>query len=632
VQDYVAWPYLYLPLAGLAVFMGGLLELIQNSQKIHLRLSAIIIFILLIGLWGLRLGQINMLGNNPPSYWAHIAQNNPQSAKTACALGKAYLREGKISSALQTLFSPVMHDLGEPCRLMAQYYINNNNPLAASVHLRHGMKTEAPGLLYQDYFHVFGNLMFAIQAYDHAEDSYGKISMVNPFNTDSMKQLAHIWHRKGRVAAANRILSQAHELTPRDPSLSQIQAAFTAREQAWKNNPASRQIEPPDPAWLDYILYQNLPPAMMDKILHLGEDADPNDAIIQLEAVVILLEREKPKEASEKAKQVIEQLSGNSSACAIVSRALALAGETELAVKAGLRAIVLDTNNQMAWDCLALAYALQDKPDTIAEQFLNAIQTQPAVAVTFYYNLGMQRQRKHQHKKALEAFQQAVQANPHHYESQLAMGETLYELGQTEDAIEAFQKAAEINPAMDAPFGKLGAARLSQNQILEAVKALQNAIQLNPSVALYHNNLGVCLAKQGREEEAVREYQRAIAIDPQLGRAHFNLGNSWLRVKNTDEAIKAFRETIEVNPNHPHARMNLGVILYRQGDMDEALQVLEQQIQSNPNTPQVYSFLIAVYINLREFEKAWNIVDKAEQARAPLDPKILNALQEVSPK
>jgi len=369
----------------------------------------------------------------------------------------------------------------------------------------------------------------------------------------------------------------------------------------------------------------------MQKIIKSSSKANENDAVIQMEAVIALLESGRPQEAAAKAKSVMRRLPGNAFACSISCRALAMGGECDLAVKAGLHAIAVDINNKMAWESLAVAYALQDKPGEMAEKFLDALARRPEIAFIFYYNLGLEKRRKNLNSEAAELLKKSLQAKPDQYDAQLALGETLFDLGQTDASIAAFRQAIALKPGMDAPHGKLGGALLSQDKIHDAQAELRAAIQLEPNVALYHNNLGVCLAKQNLEEEAMKEYRRAIELDPKLDKAHFNLANSLLRENRIDEAIAEFRKTLEAAPDHPYAHFNIGHILYQRGEIEDSIRELREQMQRHPQFAEAYSFLVAIYYNLKEYGLAWDAARQANNAGVSLDPRILEALQKVSP-
>ncbi|MEW6238552.1 MAG: tetratricopeptide repeat protein [Candidatus Omnitrophota bacterium] len=631
VLDYVAWPYLYFPMFGAAFFMGGMLESCRRMTNPYYKIAGQIFLAAILIFWGVLAMRINYQSRSPVSYWSCALKQNPASPSAALKLGEAYLREGDESNALRVFFSPGVREINEPCLMMARHYLQEGDAFAASIHLRYGMQDNAPGLIYEKYCRVSGELMLAIDALDHAEDNFGKIVMVNPFDADAMIHLARIWHRKGRAAAARRMVEQVRSLAPSDPAISMAENDFAEEEKQWEDNPQLIAVTPPDPEWLQYLLNQELTPGIMQKIIELSSKADENDAVIHMEAIIAFLESGHPQEAAAKAINVMRRLSGNAYACSISCRALAMAGKSDLAVKAGLQAIAIDINNKMAWESLAVAYALQDKPGEMAEKFLEALSRRPEIAFVFYYNLGLEKRRKNLDPEAVELFKKSLQAKPNQYDAQLALGEALFDLGQTDASIDAFRKAIALKPGMDAPHGKLGGALLSQDKISEAQAELRAAIQLEPNIALYHNNLGVCLAKQILEEEAMKEYRRAIELDPHLDKAHFNLANSLLRENRIDEAIAEFRKTLEAAPDHPYAHFNLGHILYRKGEIEDSIHELREQIQRHPQFAEAYSFLIAIYFNRREYGLAWDAAKQANNAGVPLDPKILDALKKVSP-
>lgn len=628
VPDYVSWSYLYFATGGFGLLLGGLAEWINHIEKRNWMTAGQTALSVILLCWAFQTLHINYCNRSPIAFWSYTTEQNPKSITAACELGKAFLKDDKTGQALHSFFFSGLKELRDPCLAMARYYLEKNNTLAASIHLRYGMLDEAPGLLYEQYFGVNGDLMLAMNALDHAEDNFGRIAMVNPYNTDAMLRLARIWHRKGRASAAQRMLDQIQAIKPDEPALPVLKKEFLEEEKKWGENPQAMVITPPDPEWLQYILDQDFTPGMIQKIITLADQVEKNDAVIQLESIIVLLENGETEKAAVKAKSVMQQLSGNAYACAICCRAFAMAGNSDLAVKAGLRAIYIDINNKMAWQNLAAAYARQDKPNEISELFLKAVQQQPEIAFVFYHELGLEKQRKRQMKEAADLFEKALKAQPNHYDAQLELGETLYELGRNEDAISAFRKSIALKPDVDQSHGKLGGTLLTMNQTEEAIKELRNAIQLEPNNALYHNNLGVGLAKQGTDEEAVKEYRRAVELNPNLEKAHFNMANSLNRLNRPEEAIAEYQTTLKIMPNHPLAHLNLGAVLFKAGKKEEAVQEFETQITVNPKIAQVYSYLISIYYNNKDYSKAKDTVKRAQDNGVPVKPELLEALRQ----
>ncbi len=640
VVDYVSWSYLYFPVAGVALFIGGLYELLLRVRRRWLKVGVQAALLASVLFLGARSVRLNLYSRSPLAYWSHISRLNEESQTAVYEMGKAYLAQGQLPQALHYFFAPMVHDLKYPCLAMGRYYCRRGNQLAAAIHLRFGVAEKTTGVILEDYCETVGELLLGTGALDHAEENFGKILMVDPFNATAMTRLAQVWFLKGFVGEADRMLRRARSLAPHDRNIANAEKEFRQKERAWQNNPQQLVVTPPKPDWLRYVLTQVRPSRLRREIVALSDIADPNDAVIQLEAMICLLEDKKydavvkevvSSTGKTRAQMVLYALSGDAYACAAACRAFAFAGDVEHAVQLGQRALFLDSQSKLAWGSLALALALQDKPDATAQEFMKAVAKSPAAATTFYYNFGMQKKRIGKKKEAVELFEKALKAQPSNVRAQQALGETLLYLGQFEQAIKALQKALAMNPADAQTHDSLGWALLKLGKNDEAVEALKTAIELDPKSAMYHDDLAACLAKLKRNAEAIQEFRRAIELDSSLWDAHYNLGNLFASTGNLSEAAREFREVIKIKPTRPYVHFSLGAVLYQLGKYDEAVNEYREEIQRNPNFADVYTALVNLHCERREYSLAWNVVKRANHFGIKLDPRTLATLRRVSP-
>ena len=585
VVDYVSWAYLYFPAAGLGLFAAGMYGLVLRARGRGLRLGGQAAFLAVLVFFGGRSVQLNLHARSPVSYWTHVLHLNQSSQTAAYELGRAYLAKGQLSLALQWFFAPMVSDLESPCLAMSRYYCHHGNLLASAVHLRFGLMDKKEGVLLEDYCYAAGELLLAAGALDHAEKNFGSVLMVNPFNVAAMTRLAGVWFLKGVTREAYRILDAARDLAPNDKDVARIQEEFRETERAWQNEQPQLTITPPSPDWLRYVLSQVCPPSLRREIIALSGTADPNDAVIQLEAMICLLQDKEYEAAARKAPLVHSCLPGNSYACAVVSRAYAHAGYVGPAIEWGRQAISLDNQSELAWGSLALALALQEKPDTTSRELTDAITAHSTFASLFYYELGLHRRSESRNREAAELFEKALAAQPNDTKVLQALGETLLALNELGRASEVLQKVLAVNPGDAKTYGNLGYALLNQGRGAEAAEALHTAIELDPQRAVYHSDLAVALARLNREAEAVQEFRRAIELDPKSATARYNLANTLVNVGKLPEAVTEYREVIRIAPAHPYVHFNLGTVLHRLGHSEEAINEFQEEIRHTPKFP-----------------------------------------------
>lgn len=645
VVDYVSWSYLYFPVAGLAICVGALheraLRFCRSKRAGPLRSIATVSTALLLSFLLLFLGwrtvQLNARARSPLTYWRHVAELDEGSQTALYETGKAYLAEERLPLALHHFFAPMVKDTKYPCLAMAQYYCRQGNPLASAIHLRLGSIEQKTGVILEDNCEVAAELLLSGGALDHAEENYGKILMVNPFHVEAMLGLAQTWFLKGFVAEAHRMLERAGALAPKNPRVSQLQKAFREQESITDRQPW--RIRPPEPDFLRYILTQVRTPSLRREIVALSDVADPNDAVIQLEAIICLLEDRNyeaavrapvPSTGKTRAEMVLFGLSGNAYACAVVCRGFALAGEVERAVELGMHAVSLDRTSNLAWSGLALAMGMRDKPDAATEKLYEALAQNPATAATFYYNLGLQKKQRGKNEEAVSPLQEAIKAQPAHVESLQALGDTFLRLERFDEATSILQKAVALNPASAETQANLGQALLRQGKNAEALVSLAKAIELNPQSALFHSDLGVALERLNRQQEAAEEFGRAISLNPNLVNAHHNLGNLLVEMGNLPEAVREYREAIRITPAHKSAHLSLGWVLYRQGEADEALREIEEGIRLNPAFAPGYEMLVKIHCDKGAPTEAWDVVKRAESLGIQVDPDTMATLKRLS--
>ncbi len=632
VPDYVSWSYLYFPVAGLALFAAGLHRLLLQARPRYMKVGSQVALLTLFAFLGARSVQLNVYTRTPLAYWSRVWRFNQESETAQCELGKAYLARNELPQALRHFFAPTVEELKDPCLATARYYCREGNFLASAIHLRFGMVQSSTGLILEDYCEAVGELLLKTGALDHAEENFGSVLMVDRFNTAAMTHLARVWLLKGLVREAHSMLDRARALAPDDKTIARVEKEIREKEQAWRDNPQPLTITPPSPDWLRYVLTEVRPAGLRKEIVALSNEPGPDDPVIQLEAMISLIEDKEYVAAARKALVVLPRLSGNAYACATACQALAYAGRVEQAVQLGIRAVSLDAKSELAWRSLGLALTLEDKPDPTALNSIKAITTRPADAYNLYYNIALQKKQMGKGKEAADLFEKALEALPNDLKALEALGETRLSLSQFEAAAEVLRRAVAMKRSDAELHAKLAWALLNQGKPAEAVNVVRTAIELDPGNAAYHNDLATCLAKLDRNAEAIQEFRRAIELDNTLWDAHYNLGNALVRAGNFSEAVREYREVIKLAPNRPYVRFNLGGVLYRLGETDAAIAEYREEIRMNPRFAPVHTALVQAYCGRQQYDLAWDAVKRARDLNVQVDSDTLAALRRANPQ
>ncbi|MBF0325006.1 MAG: tetratricopeptide repeat protein [Alphaproteobacteria bacterium] len=145
---------------------------------------------------------------------------------------------------------------------------------------------------------------------------------------------------------------------------------------------------------------------------------------------------------------------------------------------------------------------------------------------------------------ALQAFRQAVAADPTLGDAAYNLATLLADGPDPATSIELFEQAAELSPHDPRPLNNLGRALLRLGRADRAEQALRRALARAPAFADSLVNLGQALHKLGRPAEAVAVLRQAPKSPAQLT----NLGNALETLGEMDQAVACFREAISLAP------------------------------------------------------------------------------------
>jgi tetratricopeptide (TPR) repeat protein len=168
-----------------------------------------------------------------------------------------------------------------------------------------------------------------------------------------------------------------------------------------------------------------------------------------------------------------------------------------------------------------------------------------------HLNTGDAYARKSRYKDAIEAYKDAIDADPNQVMAWLGLGKTYARIERIGESIDSFNKALEIQPDLAQAWLHLGDAYLRSNEYEEAIYAFERAIKLeiidqDKGHALA--GLGKAYRLQSRYDEAINAYNKAVEVAPKMASVWRDLGDILLRIGQYGYSIKAFNEAIEIEP------------------------------------------------------------------------------------
>lgn len=160
---------------------------------------------------------------------------------------------------------------------------------------------------------------------------------------------------------------------------------------------------------------------------------------------------------------------------------------------------------------------------------------------------------KGDHKKAVEAYEQAIKIDPNNAETYHELG-NVYAIfsGMYEKAIEAYKQAIRIKPDYAEAYRDFGYVYKQLNKHKEAIEAYKQAIRLRPDNVVdveAYESLGDIYSELGMYEEAIEAYKQ-ITNRTKLDKnsiynhihAYRSLGSTYSKLGMHEESKKAYTQ------------------------------------------------------------------------------------------
>jgi Flp pilus assembly protein TadD/ferredoxin len=155
---------------------------------------------------------------------------------------------------------------------------------------------------------------------------------------------------------------------------------------------------------------------------------------------------------------------------------------------------------------------------------------------------------KGDHASAIASFRLSLEDEPDHFQTQLALGESLAETGRFADAADHYGVAASLRPDSGRAHYNLGVILTQLERTDQAVEHYRAAAKLLPDDPEVHNNLGLLLATRGEFDDAATHFRRAIEADSEFAHAHFNLARILVQHDRLEEAEEHLRTAARLDP------------------------------------------------------------------------------------
>ncbi len=227
-------------------------------------------------------------------------------------------------------------------------------------------------------------------------------------------------------------------------------------------------------------------------------------------------------------------------------------------------------------------------------------------------------------------YNKAIELNPNYTDAYNNRGIFYIHQGNFVRAISNFAQAIEIDPNYAQAYCNRGVSYTKQGNAAKAIPDYNKAIEINPDYVDAYNNRGIFYVHQGNFVQAMSDFAQAIDIDPGYAKAYYNRGLIYAKQGRSTQAISDYNKAIELNPDYLDAYYNRGLELGRQKKFTQALADYNKDLEINPNDAQAYNNRAFVYYQLRNYDKSWEDVHKAEKLGVHVNPGFISELKQAS--
>ena len=129
------------------------------------------------------------------------------------------------------------------------------------------------------------------------------------------------------------------------------------------------------------------------------------------------------------------------------------------------------------------------------------------------YNAGVAAVEEQKYPKALNFFQQSIQANPYKLEGYANLGSTYLTLGNYHSAIDAYMAGLAVGGDDPVLLVNLGNAYRQAGQLRDAIEVLEQAVHVNHGLSEPYRMLAELYAELGQRDKALRSVRKARELD-----------------------------------------------------------------------------------------------------------------------
>ena len=243
------------------------------------------------------------------------------------------------------------------------------------------------------------------------------------------------------------------------------------------------------------------------------------------------------------------------------------------------RALEIDPDNSILYNCRGLAYGKKGLNKEAMENFNRAIELNP-YNYEAYNNRGFFYRVTKQFDKAVADFNNAIELNSNYSTAYFNRGFTFRDMGSIEKAVVDFAKAVELNNELKKVDGK---NKKVDRYFSMAIADLNRVLEIDPDDAKAYVDRGLVYMELGMYDETLKDFDRTIENNPEDAIAYNVRGMVYAMRGLSNLAIANFAKAIELDPNSWEAYNNRGLVYFENSYYSKAITDFIKALEINPD-------------------------------------------------
>lgn len=205
-------------------------------------------------------------------------------------------------------------------------------------------------------------------------------------------------------------------------------------------------------------------------------------------------------------------------------------------------------------------------------------------------------------KTAATLYDQVLDRNPSLPETYLGLARIALFTNDAESAKVHATAATKLAPKSGMSWAMMGLVHETKGDVNGAIEHLRKAAELSPNVFLCQFNYGRVLASAGRAKEGITPLVAATGLEPKNPDAFYFLGMAYKEAKQYENALRAFEKAKDLAPKSLDYWATLADVLFEVKEFQAARDMLDRALTAVGDHPALLEKALAAAMMLNDPE------------------------------